>query len=126
LVHEATPSIKATAGTINAFFIETPPKFWRTLIAWVKTLNISDERIYECWPFGARKLEAAEMPHPGVDGFNLFGLPVCAVHLAAQNLRHARSGDAKPVADLGERVTLPPHCCHLLASFAGVFRCKPV
>ena len=55
-----------------------------------------------------------------------FGLPVCAVHLAAQNLRHARSGDAKPIADLGERVTLPPHCCHLLASLAGVFRCKPV
>jgi hypothetical protein len=44
-VHEATPSTKATAGTINAFFIETPPKFSRTLIARVKTLNISDERI---------------------------------------------------------------------------------
>jgi hypothetical protein len=56
-VHEATPSTKATAGTINAFFIETPPKFSRTLIAWLKTLNISDERIYEWWPFEARELD---------------------------------------------------------------------
>ena len=56
-MHEATPSTKATAGTINAVFIETPPKFSRTLIASVKTLNISDERIYEWWPFEARELD---------------------------------------------------------------------
>ena len=56
-MHEATPSTKATAGTINAFFIETPPKFSRTLIAWLKTLNISDEHIYEWWPFEARELD---------------------------------------------------------------------
>jgi hypothetical protein len=62
LVHEATPSTKATAGTINAFFIETPPKFSRTLIAWVKTLNISDERIYEWWAFEARKRDRRN-PH---------------------------------------------------------------
>ena len=56
-MHEATPSTKATAGTINAFLIETPPKFSRTLIASVKTLNISDERFYEWWSFEARELD---------------------------------------------------------------------
>jgi hypothetical protein len=45
LVQEATASTKAKAGTINALFIETPPKFSRTLIAREKTLNLSDERV---------------------------------------------------------------------------------
>jgi hypothetical protein len=56
--------------------------------------------------------------------------PPAPTHLptlsSAQDLRDARSCDAKPLADLGERVTLPPHGCYSLSAIARVFRRKPV
>ena len=65
-MHEATPSTKATAGTINAFLIETPPKFSRTLIAWVKTLNISEERALRVVAVQGAGTQPGEKPHPGI------------------------------------------------------------